>query len=90
MASVPCSLGCGNPVNPHDEGVWKKVTGYVGGPKKDSMRLREDTGEFAHAHCVARLLEGQAVDQASMFEGQEPVVEWIDEASDMPEIFKDE
>lgn len=87
MASVPCSLGCGNPVNPHDAGTWKKVTGYVGGPKKDSMRLREDTGEFAHDHCVAKLIEGQAVDQPSMFDitehakGQKP--------SDLPDIFEE-
>lgn len=88
MASVPCSLGCGNPVNPHDEGVWKKVTGYVGGPKKDSMRLREDTGEFAHSHCVARLLEGQAIDQESMFD-QPQAEEAESTPTDLPEIFEE-
>lgn len=62
-----CAL-CGNPLNPHDLGVWKKVTGWVGGPKKDSMRLREDTGEYAHNHCVQKLQEGQAIDQPTMFE----------------------
>lgn len=66
--SEPCSLGCGNPVNPHDAGTWKQVTGYVGGPRKDSMRLREDTGKYAHDHCVAKLTAGQSIDQPSMFD----------------------
>lgn len=58
-----CGLGCGKPVNPHDIGTWKEVRGWVGGPRKDSMRLREDTGRYAHASCVAKAQEGQAPDQ---------------------------
>lgn len=88
MASVPCSLGCGNPVNPHDTGTWKKVTGYVGGPKKDSMRLREDTGEFAHDHCVAKLIEGQAIDQPSMFDGVMPTLK-TNLTEPLPPIFEE-
>lgn len=66
MASEPCALGCGNPVSPHDESTWKEVTGFVGGPGKDSMRLRTDTGRYAHQHCVAKAQQGQAPDQPEM------------------------
>lgn len=66
--SEDCALGCGNPVNPHDIGTWKEVRGFVGGPKKDSMRLRENTGRYAHNACVQKLQEGQAIDQPSMFD----------------------
>jgi hypothetical protein len=65
-----CALDCGNPVNPHDAGTWKQVIGWVGGPRKDSMRLREDTGRYAHDHCVAKAQQGQAPDQEAMsFDG---------------------
>ena len=63
-----CALGCGNPLNPHDLGVWKEVTGFVGGPKKDSMRLREDTGRHAHDACVQRAQEGQQVGGPTLFD----------------------
>lgn len=65
--SEDCTL-CGKPLNPHDLGTWKEVTGWVGGPRKDSMRLREDTGRYAHDACVAKLQAGQAIDQPSIFE----------------------
>ena len=65
--SEACAL-CGEPLNPYDAGVWKEVKGWVGGPRKDSMRLREDTGRHAHDRCVAKLQAGQAIDQPSMFE----------------------
>lgn len=68
MASLPCALNCGKPVNPYDNGVWKEVTGFVGGPKKDSMRLRTDTGRFAHDACVHKASMGQAPDQPAMDE----------------------
>lgn len=68
MASLPCALNCGNPVNPYDNGVWKEVTGFVGGPKKDSMRLRTDTGRFAHDACVHKANMGQAPDQPTLDE----------------------
>lgn len=66
--SENCALGCGQPVNPHDSGTWKEVTGFVGGPKSDSMRLRSDTGRYAHNACVAKLMEGQVIDQPGLFE----------------------
>lgn len=71
IASVPCALNCGNPVNPFDASAWKEVRGFVGGPKKDSMRLREDTGNYAHNACVAKVMEGQSIDQPSIFGGDE-------------------
>jgi hypothetical protein len=66
--SDECALGCGKPVNPHDISTWKEVRGWVGGPRKDSMRLREDTGRFAHDACVAKLQAGQAIDQPPLIE----------------------
>jgi len=66
--SEECALGCGKPVNPHDISTWKEVRGWVGGPRKDSMRLREDTGRYAHDHCVAQMQKGQAPDQQQLFE----------------------
>lgn len=67
QAKNNCLL-CGKPVDKDADDVWKEVRGWVGGPKKDSMRLRTDTGAFAHNECVAKLQEGQAVDQPSLFD----------------------
>jgi hypothetical protein len=58
---------CSEVVNKHDPSTWKAVTGWVGGPKKDSMRLRKDTGYYAHDRCVQRLQSGQAADQPDLF-----------------------
>lgn len=85
--SEPCALGCGKPVNPYDISTWKEVAGFVGGPRKDSMRLRTDTGRFAHHSCVAALKEGQAVDQASLFENQSQAKTEL--YADLPEMFKE-
>ena len=63
--SEPCAF-CGGPVNPHDISTWKQVTGFVGGPKKDSMRLREGTGRYAHHACVIMAQNKIAVDQPTM------------------------
>lgn len=63
----PCPF-CGDPVNKYDKGVWKKVAGWVGGPRKDSMRLREDLNEYAHDHCVLKAQRGIAPDQADLFD----------------------
>lgn len=70
---------CRGPVNPHDVGTWKKVTGWVHGPRKDSMTLREDTGDYAHDHCVAKEKAGQSVDQPDLF-GEDETVASTDEA----------
>lgn len=64
--SFNCALGCGKPLNPYDEGIWKEVTGFVGGPKSDSMRLRQDTGRYAHNSCVQKAAQGQAPDQEAL------------------------
>lgn len=67
-----CSL-CGHGINLNQpDKVWKQVQGWVGGPKKDHMRLREDTGRYAHDECVQKVGEGQAVDQPSIFDDEPP------------------
>jgi hypothetical protein len=68
---------CQGPVNPHDLGSWKQVVGWVGGPRKDGMTLRQDTGLYAHDHCVQKHKDGQAVDQPDIFEAGdgEPVTQ---------------
>lgn len=71
---------CGKPVNPFDSSTWKLVTGWVGGPKRDSMRLREDTGKYAHNHCIQKLATGQAVDQPEITEAVQPKVTETDPA----------
>jgi len=71
--TVQCKL-CGKDLNPHDIGTWKEVTGFVGGPKKDSMVLRTDTGKFACTPCVHKAKQGQAPDQDSLFDRVEPIV----------------
>lgn len=65
--SQGCGL-CGNPLDKDDPTNWKQVVGWVGGPKKDHMRLREDTGLLAHDTCVQKLAQGQAPDQPSIFD----------------------
>lgn len=66
MASVECALGCGRPVNPHDQSTWTEVQGFVHGSKKDGLTLRENTGRFAHDACVRKARSGQAPDQPSL------------------------
>lgn len=68
--SESCTF-CKGPVNPHDQSTWKKVSGWVHGPRKDSMTLRQDTGEYAHSHCVEKAKAGQPVDQPDLF-GDDP------------------
>jgi hypothetical protein len=65
-----CSL-CSQPVDRYSPDAWKQVKGWVGGPRKDSMRLREDTGYYAHQECVLKLSSGQAVDQDTLFDDPE-------------------
>jgi hypothetical protein len=64
--SEPCYF-CSGPVNPHDEGTYKQVVGWVHGKKRDSMTLREDTSKYAHRRCVVKAKSGQATDQADLF-----------------------
>ena len=66
FSSRTCGL-CQQWVSADETAFWKEVTGWVGGPKKDSMRLRQDTGRIAHNECVRRMSEGQAPDQPDMF-----------------------
>lgn len=66
---------CQGPLNPHDLGIWKQVVGWVGGPRKDSMTLRQDTGLYAHDGCIQKSKDGQTADQPDIFEAgdAEPV-----------------
>lgn len=64
---MQCPL-CKHSINPDDPTNWKEVKGWVGGPKQDSMRLRTDTGERAHAACVLALADGQVPGAADLFE----------------------
>lgn len=82
--TTKCCL-CLRDINPHDLSSWKEVTGFVGGPKKDSMVLRTDTGRYACTPCIHKAKEGQAPDQPSLLD--EPIelpsremIERLDEA----------
>lgn len=72
--SETCAL-CGGPVNPYDSSTWKEVVGFVGGPRKDSMRLRRDTGRYAHNHCVGVANAGQQPDTVDLLTEIDPVSE---------------
>lgn len=61
-------LLCKKDINKDDPNTWKQVLGWVGGPRKDSMRLRSNTGGLAHDVCVEKMQRGQAVDQPDIWE----------------------
>lgn len=61
-------LLCKKDINKDDPNTWKQVLGWVGGPRKDSMRLRSNTGGLAHDVCVEKVQRGQAVDQPNLWE----------------------
>jgi hypothetical protein len=89
--SVKCFF-CKDPVNPHDLGTWKRVTGWVGGPRKDAMTMREDTGEYAHAGCVNKARDGQVAEQPDFDEVLNPPVDnrvWKEVALDDLSKFKE-
>lgn len=80
-----CSL-CFKPINSsNNQDLWKEVKGWVGGPKKDSMRMREDTGRFAHNYCVEKIQSGQTPDQPSMFEEVNPSHSILRVSTELPE-----
>lgn len=60
-----CAL-CDRDIDLNDHTNWKEVRGFVGGPKKDSMALREDTGNVAHDNCVKAAKAGQLPAQATL------------------------
>ena len=74
--TVECALKCGNPLNPFDIGVWKEVRGFVGGEKKDSMVLREDTGRYAHSSCVEKARAGQHPTQPELLADEPRPQKW--------------
>lgn len=67
-----CAL-CFNEVRDTDD-TAKEVVGWVGGPKKDSMRLRRDTGAVAHESCVQIVAAGQDPTQPDLFADDHPIV----------------
>lgn len=66
---------CDDLVNKDDSETWKQVKGWVHGKKADSMTLREYTGRFAHAGCIAKVKVGQAPDQPSMLDDEATMME---------------
>lgn len=62
-----CSF-CEQPVDIENENTYREVSSWVNGPKLDGPKLREQTGRFAHPHCVENLVAGQSVDQPELFD----------------------
>lgn len=85
--SDSCSL-CFLPLDRNDPDTWKGVFGFVGGPKKDSMRLRRDNGEYAHGPCVLLMSAGQSIDQLSIFE-ERSSDSGTDNSDEYPTVFSD-
>lgn len=77
-----CPL-CKLKVDKNDPTTWKQVVGWVGGPRKDSMRLRQDTGKYAHDKCVEKVQRGQAIDQPDLWDIPE---EQVLVESDVPQL----
>jgi hypothetical protein len=52
-----CALGCGRPVDPDARSTYRSISGWEGKRLKggaNAIALREETGRFAHLHCVQR------------------------------------
>lgn len=79
---------CGKPVDKDNRTTWKQVEGWVGGPKRDSMRLRRDTGEFAHDECVLRAQRGISQDQTTLLDDTSPVVQLQDNDAEELGLFE--
>jgi hypothetical protein len=80
-----CAL-CQLDIDRHSPATWKQVIGWVGGPRKDSMRLRENTGKFAHDACVAKVQKGQAIDQPDLWDEPEEQVLVESDVSKLEEL----
>lgn len=59
---------CKLPVSLDDPDLAKEVKGWVVGPRKDSMKLRQDTGEYAHRECVTSVTAGMPPEQPDLFD----------------------
>lgn len=86
MASTARCAYCGGEVNLQGPLVCKEVTGWVGGAKKDSMRLRSDTGRYAHNSCVQLAVQGMPPSQPDLFDegGYEEMLAQQREIPDLP------
>lgn len=58
---------CLEPVRDDDPTAWKQVTGWVHGPKRDSLTLREPTGRVAHNECIDKARQGVLPNQEGLF-----------------------
>lgn len=67
-----CGL-CGEAVDLDAPDTHLEVSGWVHGPKKNGLRLSENTGRAAHGACVEKALAGQAPDQETLPFDEEPV-----------------
>lgn len=65
-----CEL-CHKRVNLDDRDLHEMVSGWVGGPKKDSMKLRKSLGIYAHGKCIRRVNKGVSPTQKDLFEQQD-------------------
>lgn len=66
MASELCAF-CPRPVDLHDLSTQHQITGWVSGPKKDGLTLRNYTGKVAHRACIQMQVDGVAPDQLELF-----------------------
>lgn len=48
--------------------------------------MRQDTGHYAHNHCIHKAKNGNAPDQADLF-GEEPVPEVASDDAAVDEVF---
>lgn len=77
---------CNKPIVREAKETWKAVYGWVGGPKKDSMRMRKDIGEYAHDECVQKVMTGMPPSQVDLFDegGYEEMLAQQREVPDLP------
>lgn len=81
---------CGQQVAIDSEETYREVRSWVNGPKLDGPKLREQTGNMAHKHCVDNLVAGQAVDQDTLLDENVPKGALHKEAPDWMKGFIDE
>lgn len=54
---------CEGAVDPADPDTYKQVKVWVGGPRKNSSKMSQDTGLYGHPGCVNDAARGVAPDQ---------------------------
>jgi hypothetical protein len=61
----PCEF-CGSPVDRDGANTWRRVRGWVGGPKRNGFCLQDKPDAFAHDECVQHAKAGHAPDDVPM------------------------